>query len=257
MIRSLDRFSGAFGEVQGFIDAVRTSRSRGQVEMLLEQIARDMGFDFYALIHHVDHRDEEDATSIRMENYPPGWVELFLEKELYTWDPIHLASRRTNTVFAWSNVSKMIPFRRLHAEVLDAAACEGLGDGLTVPLHLPNETSASCSFAVRQGRNLPSGRELMVQLIGTFAFEAARRLATTKSVEGRSKVALTARQLECTVLAGQGKSDAEIAQALKLKQDTVAEHLDAARSRYKAPRRIQLVLRALQDGHIQLNDLLP
>ena len=248
----------AFHVVQTFIDAARLVRTAQQLSLLMEQITHDMGFDHYALIHHVDHRMDARGVSIRLENYPPAWVEIFLERELYSWDPIHLASYSTNVAFAWSDVPHMIRLSKRHKDVLKAAALEGLGDGFTVPANLPGEANGSCSFAVRAGRDLPRERLAMVQTIGCFAFQAARDLALEAfpSALPHSRVALSPRQLDCVLLAGRGKSDWEIGQILGLKQTTVTEYLDAARDRYGVARRVQLILRAVHDGQIALSDLL-
>ncbi|WP_313801136.1 LuxR family transcriptional regulator [Sphingobium sp.] len=241
------------GEGQAFIDAIRQAVDQSELALRLDQISRELGFSHYALIHHVDHRSAGE-TMIRLENYPESWVGTFLEKELYSWDPIVVASNRTNAAFAWSEVADIIRITNRQRDVMKAAAQEGLGDGFTVPIHMPGQVSASCSFAMRTGRALPHHHLGMVQLVGAFAFQTARAL-TEKGALPVERVALTPRQLDCIVLAGRGKSDWEIGRILGLKEDTVTEYLDAARTRYGVARRIQLVMRALQDGHIALSDL--
>lgn len=241
------------GEGQAFIDAIRKAADQSELALLLDQISRELGFSHYALVHHVDHRTA-GGMMVRLENYPESWVGTFLEKELYSWDPIVVASNRTNAAFAWSDVADIIRITNRQRDVLKAAAIEGLGDGFTVPIHMPGQVSASCSFAVRTGRALPHHHLGMAQLVGTFAFQTARTLAE-QGAGPIGRVALTPRQLDCIVLVGRGKSDWEIAQVLGLKEDTVTEYLDAARARYGVARRIQLVMRALQDGHIVLSDL--
>lgn len=245
-----------FGDVQAFVDQSAKAETLQDVKSLLDQISLDMGFNHFALIHHVDHRVARGA-SVRIENYPRGWVSTFLEQELYSWDPIHLASHRTNVAFAWSDVPKMIRLSARHRSVLEAAMREGLGDGYTVPAHLPGEANGSCSFAVRAGRDLPRDRQGMVQLIGSFAFQSARRIALEAfpGASGLPKPVLSPRQLDCVLLAGRGKSDWEISQILGLKEDTVSEYIDAARERYGVARRVQLVLRAVHDGQLALTDL--
>lgn len=244
---------GTLHDIQAFIDAVRRCSTEQQIALHLEQMRGDLGFDFHALIHHVDHRQADDMM-VRIENYPHSWVEVFLSRELFRWDPIHLASRTTGAAFNWTDVPDMISFEACHREVIASAHREGLGEGITVPLHLPLGPSGSCSFAVRAGRVMPTSRLGTAQIIGAFAFEGARKLLRPKAPT--QEVRLSSRQLECTVLAGKGKSDAEIARALGIKESTAVEHLEAARSRYGVSRRMQLVLKAINDGTILLSDLL-
>lgn len=243
-------------EVQGFADRSGRAATVNDLELLLDQVSRDLGFDHYALIHHVDHRTVRGA-SIRLENYPSGWVNTFLERELYAWDPIHVASHKTNMAFAWSDVPNMIDLTKKQREVLEAAAREGIGDGFTVPANVPGEANGSCSFAMRVGRDLPRDRYPAVQLIGAFAFQAARKLAIEAfpAVNPLRRTPLSPRQLDCVLLAGRGKSDWEIATILGLKEDTVTEYIDAARRSYGVAKRVQLVLRAVHDGQLALTDL--
>ena len=131
----------------------------------------------------------------------------------------------------------------------------GLGDGYSVPAHVPGEANGLCTFIVRTGRANPSRRLPMAQLAGAFAYQAARRLRTrSQPGAGDPLVRLTDRQLECVLLIARGKTDWEIANILGLKEDTVTEYVDDARCRYDVGRRTQLVVRALMDGQITLQD---
>ena len=243
---------------QWFADAVRQAKTTQDLELLIEQVSFELGFNHYALIHHVDHRISAGPNSIRLENYPTSWVEKFLEEKLYSWDPIHMASYATNLAFAWSDVPDMIELNKKHKHVIKLATRAGLGDGITVPANLPGEANGSCSFAVSTGKALPRQHINAVQLIGSLAFNAAREIAkkSDSSASSYEPVRLSPRQLDCLVLAGRGKSDWEIATILGIAEDTVTQHLGAARDRYGVARRVQLVVRAVHDGKIALTDLL-
>lgn len=250
------RTLSSLSEAQAFVDAISRAGSSHDLDLLLEQISREMGFAYHALVHHVDHRIA-DPNMVRLENYPENWVGTFLEKELYSWDPVVLASQATNAAFAWSDVPRLIQMTNRQRDVLKAAAGEGLGDGFTVPAHMPGQVSGSCTFVVRTGVALPQHHLGMVQLVGSFAFQSGRALALAEhGAAPTPRVTLTPRQLDCVVLAGRGKSDWEIARILGLKEDTVTEYLDAARARYGVARRIQLVMRAVHDGYIALSDVI-
>lgn len=68
-------------------------------------------------------------------------------------------------------------------------------------------------------------------------------------------VSLSPRQHECLTLVAQGKSDWEIAQILGISRDTVHEYVEAARQKYGVRRRIQLILKMIQDGHFDVDEL--
>ena len=175
---------------------------------------------------------------------------------LYVDDPILHACMKSAVGFAWENVTDIIPLSKHQRAILESARREGIGEGFTVPINIPGEVNGSCSFATRFGKSLPHKHLMLAQLVGSFAFQAARRLRQKDSAAADKPLpVLTARQRECVVLVGSGKTDWEIGVILGLKEDTVTKYLNAARERYGVARRMQLVVAAIYDGQISLNEL--
>jgi DNA-binding CsgD family transcriptional regulator len=69
-------------------------------------------------------------------------------------------------------------------------------------------------------------------------------------------VKLTRRQVQCTILAGRGLTEGEIAQNLGVAPGTVKRHLKDARRAYNVDKTMQLVTHALADGVFTLDDLI-
>lgn len=214
-----------------------------------------MGIAFFALTHHIDFA-REAGPAIRLHNYPPEWQALFDERGLGRSDPVHRASHRANVGFAWSSVPDMIKMTSEDRWVLDQAYRIGIGDGFTVPAHIPGETYGSCSFAVAAGQSFPQEYHYVAQLIGAFAFEAARRLSQRDSFEFQNQPTLTDRQRDCVLWAARGKTDWEISRILGVSHETVIQHLKHARERYGVQKRALLAIRALFDGLISFSDVL-
>ena len=92
-----------------------------------------------------------------------------------------------------------------------------------------------------------------VQVIGMFAFEAARRIQCKRwgLATGDDRVpTLTARQLDCIALIACGKTDREIGIILELSPHTVRDYVEDAMRRYDVYKRTELVARCLFDGQI-------
>lgn len=193
---------------QQFVDQARISQTQSELARLLEDGSAEIGFHYFALVHHVDLR-RASANIIRLENYPAPWASHFVENGLYAEDPIHRACLTSNVGFAWTEVSRMIAITGRQRSILEDAAKYGLGDGYTVPANIPGESSGSCSFATRRGLTLPTGNLLLAQVIGAFAFQAARRLIGNRSIRPQDQPRLTPRQRDCLILAIQGKTDWE------------------------------------------------
>lgn len=246
--RMLDR-------VDAFVRDVSELVCEAQLEAALAEITTEMGFSFFALTHHVDMR-HAPQPAIRLHNYPSGWEDYFEEEKLGRSDPVHRASQLTTIGFAWSRLPRMIQLTARDLKVLEDAENRGIGDGFTIPAHVPGEVNGSCSFATAAGRPLQEEHLALAQLVGAFAFDAARKLARMRDPELAELPRLTDRQRDCVVWAARGKTDWEIAKILGVSHDTVIEHLRHARERYRVGKRTQLTVHALFDGTISFVDVL-
>ena len=124
-----------------------------------------------------------------------------------------------------------------------------------MPIRMTDEPDAVFTAARDTDAELSSEDVLTARLIGTVAFDRARGILGEDRIVFEP-VALSPRQIDCIALVAQGKSDWEIAQILGLSRDTVHEYVEAARRRYGVRRRTQLVLRAVRDGHLNIDALL-
>lgn len=244
-----------FDRVDAFVRDVSELACEAQLEAALAEIAAEMGFSFFALTPHVDMR-HAPQPAIRLHNYPAGWEDYFEEEKLGRSDPVHRASQLTTIGFAWSHLPRMIHLTPRDRMVLEEAESRGIGDGFTIPAHLPGEVNGSCSFATAAGSWLHEEHLALAQLVGAFAFEAARKLARMRNPGLAELPRLTDRQRDCVVWAARGKTDWEIARILGVSHDTVIEHLRHARGRYGVGKRAQLTVQALFDGTISFVDVL-
>lgn len=244
----------ALAAAQEFARLTQGLKSSDDLSNALGAFAERMGFSYFALTHHVDFNCTA-VRAIRLHNYPQGWQGWFDDQQLGVGDPIHRASQRTASSFCWKDVKTMISLTRNDERVLARAYKEGIGDGMTVPAHIPGEAKGSCSFAMRSDTSMRDGIGPIVQLIGLSAFEAARRLYSGRPtvVAGRK---LTDRQRECLIWAARGKTDWEISRILGVSHETVIRHLKQARENYDVPKRAQLTVEALHDGSISFADIL-
>ena len=242
-----------FSRVDTFVRDVRELETEEALAGALADVSRDLGFRYFALTHHVDVR--RSSAAIRIHNYPDGWAEWFDEQSLGATDPVHRASNLTSVGFVWSDLPEMIALTAQDRRVLELARSEGIGEGFTVPAHVPGEAHGSCSFACAPGDPFFQDHLPLLQLVGAFAFEAARRMRRSRFSQ-EPRVQLTDRQRECVMWAARGKSDWEIAQVLGVSEATVGEHLRHAYERYGVGKRTLVTVHALFDGTIGFLDVL-
>ena len=178
-----------------FADSIAGAASLDELAAILAAIALELGFRYFALTHHLDI-PRAPAPAIRLHNYPTAWAQYFDAERLGPCDPVHRASHMTGVGFAWSRLPSLIQLTARDRDILDRAQRSGLGDGFTVPAHIPGESAGSCSFATATGHDAREDRLYVAQLVGGLAFEAARRLVAIRSPLPE-RPQLTDRQREC------------------------------------------------------------
>lgn len=243
-----------FDRVSAFVDDVSSARSQSELRSILAEISRELGFAHFALCHHVDLLNSAEPA-IRIHNYPDEWERYYDRKQLGRTDPVHRACQMTAVGFAWSQLPKMIPLTRMDRAVLDAAARQGLGNGFTVSAHVPGEVNGSCSFATARAKPLQSEHLAVAQLVGAFAFEAARRLAKRDRQRLADPARFSDRERDCLIWIARGKSDSEIATTLGISPETVHQYVKQARANYDTVSRSQVVAHALFSGMISFMDI--
>ena len=236
----------------GFAEAALSCGDIAQLGTLLAGIAHELGFEYFALLDHAS-LSARGTGLLRIDNYPEGWVEELVSRGYASDDPVHLASRRTNVGFGWSELGSLIKLERRHTDILARSRHFGLGPGLTIPANVPGEPSASCSFVVRAGCEMPAARLHCAELIGARALSAARRLRPAAPARPH----LSRRQRQCLRLLAMGKTDWEIARILGLSTETAHYYVKTARAAYDAVSRTQLVVYGLRDSWISFEDAIP
>ena len=239
-----------------FLAEIQKADNLPAIDGLLESIAHDLGYRHYAMIHHDDHRDGSSSL-INLNNYPADYAAEYFAGLYHRDDPVVHACIAANACFAWSEMAELIEITRRHRTFLERGDYYGLSNGITAPAFVLGERSGSCNFC---GPRTPHAarRDIgAIQIIGSFAFQKARRIVSGRCLRQVRAARLQPRQRECAILAGQGKSNADIATILDLAPITVKTYIERACNRYEVSNRTQLVIAAILDGEIGLHEIAP
>jgi LuxR family quorum-sensing system transcriptional regulator CciR len=241
--------------VQDFVAAAPKAANMAELRRLIESAVHDLGFDYFAIVHHVLFGRPEDEH-VRLTNYPLEWVGYVREMPKLT-DPVVRAAERMSSGFKWDQLDSLLSVTPAEAEYMREAARHGICQGYTVPNHVPGETFGSCNFSVRAAKPFPDASISAAQALGSFAFEAARKLVRQRPGEIYFQPApLSDRQRECLLFVARGKSDSVIADLLAIRPKTVNEHIEAAKRRYSVATRSQLLVRALFRSEICFSEVI-
>ena len=246
--------TGQLESVQAFAEAALAVNSVFELNLLMSETAQDFGADYFLLIHHADF-SRDPRGKVRLGNYPMEFVAASRQNGTPLNDPIMEACEKTLAGFFWSEVGSVVELNEKHRQRMAQVERIGLGDGFVVPTHVPGEHLGSCHFAARKGRRVPRRHSAALQLIGTFGFEAARRLAHEQTDHLRPSTPLTDRHRECIILSARGKSDSVIAQLLGLSPKTVNAYVEEAKRRFGVATLYQLIVRALYASEITFLDV--
>jgi LuxR family quorum-sensing system transcriptional regulator CciR len=243
--------------LQDFVERAALATSMAELRSLVDDVCSELGFDFFALVHHIRF-GRPTSNNVRLTNYPVEWIAMLRQRDRVA-DPILRAAERSSSGFRWHKLETLCRLTKGELAILKQSARHGIGEGFTVPNHVPGEAFGSCHFAVRRGKSFPEHNIYAAQAIGAFAFEAARRLIQERPEASEKYLApapLTDRQRECLIFAARGKSDSVIAQLLEIRPKTVNEHIEAAKRRYCVATRSQLMIRALFRSEILYSEVI-
>lgn len=241
--------------VQDFVTDAAKVDAMADLRTLIEGAVHRLGFDFFAIVHHVCF-GRPAGEHVRLTNYPLEWVGYVRELPKLT-DPVVRAAERMSSGFKWDQLGSLLSMTAAEADYMRKAAAHGICQGYTVPNHVPGETFGSCSFATPDGPDFPDASISAAQALGSFAFEAARKLVRQRPGEIYLQPApLSDRQRECLLFVARGKSDSVIADLLAIRPKTVNEHIEAAKRRYSVATRSQLLVRALFRSEICFSEVI-
>jgi DNA-binding CsgD family transcriptional regulator len=255
IVRIMNRIKdlGRLGDIAAFEAVCRQATTLDQLKSLVDAIVRQFGFRWFTLVHNVDLK-QTTRKALLITTYPARWIEEIMAARLYHEDPVHAACVKTVSGLTWDQIGDYIAPNARQLSILERGLAHGLASGFTMPIRMRDEPDAMFTVA-RHGNEMISSPDLLsARLVGTVAFDQARALLGPDEL-ANIPIALSPRQIDCLDLVARGKSDWEIGQILGLSRDTVHEYVEAARRRYGVRRRTQLVLRAVRDGHLNIETL--
>ncbi len=237
---------------QHYVERARMLGSYPELDELMEALTPKLGFDYFAIAHYVN--DPLAANLADLCSLPDRWAKTAREFIYRKDGPVAAICKGTLAGFVWSELPDMVALTPRQRTIWNAACARG--DGLTVPANIPAGVSGSISFVVDNQTPLPRNNFHAAQFIGCIAYEAGLRISARERFPAPPPPDLSARQLDCIILAARGKTDWEIGQALAISKETAHKHIQSAMRRLGVTTRTQLVVRALFDSQVTFSDVL-
>ena len=222
------------------LSLIENSKGLAELTDTLQRIAESYGFAHFAFLD-VGHPGQDEPFAIATTE--PDWDSDYRSNGFVKMDPVVMKARRWNLPFFWSDVQLPEPRgRRLPGEVqvMDAAHCHGLTNGLVIPFHfvdgLGRMNSSCCTFFWRdrwnQLKSAVQGRKNDLHIIMLYWSQAVMTLAAKEihrsdrfdrdDLDQGESVHLTTREREALIWAARGKTTAEVADIFSISPETVA-----------------------------------
>lgn len=139
-------------------------QSDKELDQALKQVSRRLGFDHFALSLELRSGSCE-APGLLLHDYPDEWAKVYVGFDLAGQDPVRRACDKSFVGFAWGSLGELIPLTRGDRQMLAVGRECGIGDGYTVPRHLPGLARGTCTFAVCPDRDLPHSRFAVAEMV--------------------------------------------------------------------------------------------
>jgi DNA-binding CsgD family transcriptional regulator len=172
-------------------------------------------------------------------NWPDDWMLMYQARHYAKIDPIPRWAIISGAAVSWSELMAALPPKDAGQEVYREAVRYGYREGFVTPVRT---TDGDLGLVSVGGDRVPFRPEekLFLQIISIAALQRANSLmAPPRDVSGGM---LSVREKECVMLLGQGLTDRDIGQVLKVASATVRFHLDNARRKMGARSRAHLTM---------------
>jgi len=211
-----------------FLERLEIVQKQSDLSAALKALAGDLGFDHFCYIDCY-------GSDIRgLSNYPKGWQDVYLTRDLVVLDPVVKSAQAIRRPFNWDQNTVPLPMSQRQVAFMEEAAEGGIAAGVTIPIPAGYRHNVMLTLASPFGATGKLGdREL------SFLRDAANCLHG--HVRGRLRHLLHGPDYrltpgECRVLiwVRHGFPANEIASILDLKYDSVQFHLRSIRRKLGA-----------------------
>ncbi|MTD26546.1 transcriptional regulator SdiA [Erwinia sorbitola] len=225
--------------------AFRKGSEVAHITRIIEQQARELEFDFYALFirHPVPFTRPK---TFFYSNYPQKWIDYYLRKDFMQLDPVLKNCNQPGMIWLWEGDATSAGQR-----VFDAARTHGIYHGVSCSVMAKNRAVGILSFSSGNPSKmiaLTTEFELKLQYISDLSMAALIEINDISMLSTRLE--LSERELEILKWTAEGKTSAEISLILSISENTVNFHQKNMQKRFNAPNKTQIASYAAAIGLI-------
>jgi LuxR family transcriptional regulator, quorum-sensing system regulator BjaR1 len=170
------------------------------------------------------------------------------DRKYYLRDPMLRELYRTADPFSWKEVLSRHQLCDGDRAIVSDAAAWNMREGFVIPLYGIGGQFHAVTMAGPKPRTDTDARAKLL-LLSIFAYAKARKLSKRPA---NPVPTLRPRQREALQWVAVGKTDWEIAQIMRISENTVHKHIENAKRAIGVTTRVQAVVDAIRTGQLQL-----
>lgn len=228
------------------ISLIEQAADEGALKDCLINIAKSYGFAsvFGGIVPPGGMRNSKAEIQARavVQYFPDGWAARYLDQNYLPRDPIVGRLQKDRNAFSWSESYKSCPEPDNVRAVGGEAADFGLVEGFVIPITTLDQRIAALSFGGARD-DLSNRDRSALTFLANFAIGHWLYLRCPRPKRNK---ALSPREFDCLLWAGEGKTDWEISVILGISRSTVTKHIISAREKLNAvnkPHAIAIAMR--------------
>ena len=203
---------------QTVLEAIQEQEDAQALWALMLSYFHDRGIARVSYHHFSPDIQDERAVTINADGFSQEWVCHYIEKKLYTIDPITELAQTSVNPFRWSDVRSLMSLSQQQSLYLTQMRDAGVGDGLAFQVYGPGLRNGYVGLGVDDPRHFPSDATVLdlhvVAQAGHLKFCALHPVGPLPSD-------LSPRERQILHWIARGKSNGIIADILSLSPHTV------------------------------------
>jgi LuxR family transcriptional activator of conjugal transfer of Ti plasmids len=235
----------------GYIEKTNAATSAEAIFMHFEQALSKLGFDLVLFSLMTDHASiAKPAGHGIMRNYSEDWMKYYTEKGYVDVDPVRRQVMLTTHPFLWDRLNALGACTPEQDLMMHEAQDAGLRCGIGLGIHSPNREIAGFGFASSDGTAEINRNILSLVKALASQFHAAYTDFERKYGYGYAPRPVHVSDIERQVLYLMlfGKTNAEIADILRISCHTVGFHVRNIFQKLDATTRTYAVVKAIRYG---------
>lgn len=236
------RFENSF---EDYVTASQAVTTVEKLKALFERSVSEEGYDNHVFTSVGEHQ----LTSVKWFKLPDGYADAYIANGWERIDPLLPASRRTIDAFSWADALQDLKLSTVQKRFFDECRTLGVSDGMVFPMRGPGDQCDIISLSCRRKIRLDVSRVPLLRAVVAQTWYRYRDLTGGSFVVTQAlRSHLTPREKEVLNWIKAGKTNAEIAEILRVSCKAIEFHVSNILDKFGAPNRISAVVIALQCG---------